>query len=141
MPDRLRVFLDANVLFSASYKPEHRFRQFWRLTDVVVLTSMYVANEARRNSVDASHLTRLENLLEQTHLVSDALQQILPDEIFLPVKDRPVLAAAIRAGADHLITGDKNHFGKWMGVPVDTAVGTLTIRAPGEFLDSHIDRI
>ncbi len=30
---------------------------------------------------------------------------------WLPEKDRPVLAAAIRLGCDALVTGDRTHFG------------------------------
>lgn len=140
MPDLLRVFLDANVLFSASYKPYHRFLDFWRLLDVVPLVSNYVADEARSNCADAAHLARLEGLLAKTSFVTDPLHPFLPSKITLPGKDQPVLAAAIAAGADYLITGDKNHFGRWMRAPIPTHLGELTIIVPAEFLDKHLDR-
>jgi hypothetical protein len=40
-----------------------------------------------------------------------ALETSLP----LPVKDRPVLAAAIRQGCAVLVTGDRTHFGALYG--------------------------
>jgi len=46
-------------------------------------------------------------------------------------KDVPVLAPAIRGGADFLITGDKRHFGK-IKLP---APYSLKIAIPSEFID------
>lgn len=37
------------------------------------------------------------------------------DTAWLPDKDRPVLAAAIRLGCDALVTGDRMHFGAGYG--------------------------
>ena len=37
----------------------------------------------------------------------------LPRGINLPAKDRPILLAAIDAGATHLLTGDWEHFGPY----------------------------
>jgi uncharacterized protein len=141
VPDLLRIFLDANILFSASYKADHRFLDFWRLLDVVPLVSMYVADETRMNCIDARHLARLEGLLQRTHFVSDPLHARLPAGINLPAKDQPVLAAAITSNATHLITGDKNHFGRWMRIPILTGSGVLTIIEPAPFLDAHLDRL
>lgn len=135
MPDVLRAFIDANVLFSAAYHPDHEFLTFWQSPGVVCLTSFYAADEALRNCVNSAQRLRLEALLERTHLVSDATGFLLPAPVTLPPKDRPVLAAAMQAGADYLITGDKNHFAAWMNVPIRTRVGTLIILRPRVFLD------
>ena len=134
MPDFLRVFLDANVLFSASYKKGHEFLQFWREPAVVCVTSFYAADETRRNCVSAAHRDRLEALLEQTYLVSDATSYNLPARFSLPAKDQPILAAALQAGADFLVTGDTRHFAKWMGQPIPTRTGTLMILRPRRLL-------
>ncbi|MGC2583682.1 MAG: PIN domain-containing protein, partial [Acidobacteriaceae bacterium] len=120
MPEPLRVFFDANILFSASYQLQHPILAFWRAPAVACLTSFYAADETRRNCVSDQHRQRLEKLLELTHIVSDATQAPLPASIELPPKDRPILAAALQAGAVYLITGDKGHFGKWMGLPIPT---------------------
>jgi predicted nucleic acid-binding protein len=134
VPELLRVFFDANVLFSASYQPEHPFLAFWQDPSVACLTSFYAADETRRNCVSDEHRRRLDALLERTHLVSDATGAPLPPAVVLPAKDQPILAAALQAGADYLITGDKGHFARWMGEPIPTASGTLTILRPRPLL-------
>jgi predicted nucleic acid-binding protein len=141
MHELLRVFLDANVLFSAALKPESRFLDFWRMRSLVPLTSIYAADEAQRNCLGEAHAARLAILLEQTHFVSDVPGALLPQEIRLPTKDAPVLAAAIHAGADFLITGDRHHFQRWMNVPVKTRLGQLIVQEPARFLDEHLDRL
>lgn len=98
---------------------------------------MYVAGEARRNCVSQDHASRLTRLLEQTHFISDVPGAFLPRGIVLPAKDAPVLVAAIHAGADYLITGDRHHFGKWMNVPIATHLGTLLVQEPSSFLVEH----
>lgn len=135
MPERLYVFVDANVIFSASYKSLSRFLELWNMPAIVVMTSLYAADEARRNCTSKEHSQRLEALLGQTTMVSDAPPEVSPIEITLPEKDRPVLASAIDAGADFLITGDRRHFARWMNRPIRTRLGTLTIMEPGRFLE------
>ena len=44
-----RVFLDANVLYSAGYKDTSALRKLWELTEVDLLTSYYAVDEAHRN--------------------------------------------------------------------------------------------
>jgi hypothetical protein len=44
-----RVFLDANVLYSAAYKDTSALRKLWELTEVALLTSYYAVDEAHRN--------------------------------------------------------------------------------------------
>lgn len=135
MPDRLYVFLDANILFSASYKADHAFLEFWHIPYVIAMTSLYAANETRRNCVDDEHRKRLDHILEQTFLVSDALGDTLPPHIELPAKDRPILRAAIQGGAHYLITGDKGDFSKWMNQPIGTVYGSILIMQPRPFLN------
>jgi predicted nucleic acid-binding protein len=44
-PEPLQVFLDANILFSASLKQGHRFLQFWTTRNLIPMTSPYVVDE------------------------------------------------------------------------------------------------
>ena len=44
-----RVFLDANVLYSAAYLSQSRLRELWDLSDAELLTSPYALEEVRRN--------------------------------------------------------------------------------------------
>ncbi len=135
MPDQIYVFLDANIIFSASYKSNSRFLELWTTPAIMVMTSLYAANEVRRNCRKQEQAQRLEALLDQTMIVSDPLQDGLPSGIQLPAKDRPILRSAIDARAAFLITGDKNHFGPWMNRPIKTHYGSLVIMEPGPFLD------
>src|SRR5262245_55078747 len=102
----LRVFLDANVLFSAAYREGAGLLKLWELPKVRLMTSAYAAEEARRNLDTVERRGRLERLLEGVAVVSDAPDMPLPRGIQLPEKDAPILRAAMAAGATHLLTGD-----------------------------------
>lgn len=111
-----RLFLDANVLFSAAYGSP-ALNQLWereRHNRCRLLASNYVIEEARRNLEQQEHLIRLEKLVAQLRIVPEA-DTTIPCPINLPVKDHPVLVAAIQARATHLITGDLRHFAPYRG--------------------------
>ena len=139
MPESLRTFLDANILFSASLKETSRFLQFWTRRDLIPMLSMYVIDETLRNCIGAAHKSRLARLVDQSHLVSDIPGAFLPHGIVLPQKDAPVLVAAVYAGADYLITGDRHHFRQWMNRPIRTHLGVIVIQEPAQFLNEHLD--
>jgi len=131
-----RVFLDANVLFSAAYRPDAGLRRLWGLPGVQLLTSAYALEEARINLPEAGQRQRLIQLLEGMEVMATApTARTLPPEVELPDKDRPILLAAIAAHATHLLTGDLTHFGPYSG---RTIAGVLILR-PGEYLRSHGD--
>src|SRR5215213_7904437 len=115
-PDRL--FLDANVLFSASYSKRSIVRRIWSFgpDQAVLLTSEYSIDEARRNLPDRAD-SELAVVLRAVQTVPAPGKRIWIDfpEIVLPAKDRPILQAAIAAQATHLITGDRKHFGRYFG--------------------------
>jgi hypothetical protein len=50
-----RVFLDANVLFSASYREDSGLLRLWQLKETELVTSPYALDEARRNVVRSSN--------------------------------------------------------------------------------------
>jgi uncharacterized protein len=108
-----RVFLDANVLYSAAYMEFAGLARLWSLGDIQLLSSAYAIEEARRNlALDRPEaVQRLKRLLETVSIV-DAPQGLkLPDTIRLDPKDRPILLAAIHGKAGYLLTGDTRHFG------------------------------
>lgn len=115
-----RVFLDANVLFFAAYKPT-RLRSLWKLSNVTLITSSYAVAEAETNLAKerTEALTELEELLHQVMLIKTLNTQTLPVDITLEKKDQPILLAAIDAQATHLLTGDLKHFGHLFGVYVE----------------------
>lgn len=111
----MRVFLDANILFSAALA-HSRMRAF---LDVLLaragcLTNDYALAEARRNLAAKfpAGLKGLERLVKQCEIVSH-LTTVL--EIELALKDVPILGGAIAGGATHLLTGDEKDFGKFWG--------------------------
>lgn len=110
-----RVFLDANVLFSAAYRPDAKLLVLWELEDVDRISSTYAVAEARRNLADAAQLARLDRLLTGVHIITGTQPRALLDGVDLPAKDWPMLLAAIAAGATHLLTADKRHFGPLYG--------------------------
>ena len=116
----MRVFLDANILFSAA-KSDGAVRLLLTLllkAGHELRVDGYVTEEARRNLAAKApeSLAALEALLSRMHRegaqhADAALEAKLP----LPEKDRPVLAAAIRHGCAALVTGDRSHFGALYG--------------------------
>ena len=134
----MRIFLDANILFTAAHNPNGKAALvielgragIWRLA-----TSLYAAEEARRNiprKFPAS-LDRLETLLGDLGLVADAPD--IPCPAGLAEKDRPILRAALGCRADVLLTGDLRDFGLLMNAPEKT--GGLLIQTVAAFLASR----
>ena len=128
-----RVFLDANVLFSAAYSLNSRMRQLWELPDVEVLTSLYAVDEAQRNLAkkNPAAIPRLSDLIARLNLCTWQSSDLsLPQGIELAEKDAPILAAAVYAKASYLLTGD-DHFAHLFG---QTVSGVMILR-PGRYLD------
>lgn len=126
-----RVFLDANVLFSAAYRADSGLRRLWELPDVTLLTSTYASTEARRNLATADQRAALTALLASVTRMADVAEPLpIPPTITLAAKDRPILGAAIHAQATHLLTGDVTHFGPYYG---QTIAGVLVLR-PARYL-------
>jgi uncharacterized protein len=125
----MRVFLDANVLFSAAYRQGSGLLRLWHV-GATVLTSGYAAEEARRNLESQEARSRLDDLLKRTQLVPEAPSESLPARVGLAEKDQPILRAAIAARADSLVTGDLRDFGSLFG----KRVRGVRIETPGEFL-------
>jgi hypothetical protein len=73
---------------------------------------VYAAEEAERNLTESHQRERLGSLLSTVDLRDDLLIA-LPEWVELPYKDRPILQAAIAAGATHLLTDDRRHFGRY----------------------------
>jgi predicted nucleic acid-binding protein len=127
----MRIFLDANVLFSAA-KSDGAVR---RLLDLLLdarhelWVDGYVVEEARRNlSAKAPVATEtLATILTRCRVVNTMASNVKLDESLpLPPKDRPVLAAAIRLRCQVLVTGDRTHFGGLYGM----AIQGVTVHSP-----------
>lgn len=127
----MRVFLDANILFSAAKSAGAVRELLARLKAAghALCVDNYVLAEARRNLEvkSAEAVTVLEALLSQLE-VAPFQSSELPAHAAaqLPDKDRPVLAAAIRLGCGALVTGDRTHFGALYG----KTIAGVTIHSP-----------
>lgn len=127
-----RLFLDANVLFSAAYRPGAGLLQLWKLNHAVLCSSRYALEEARINLEKEDQRARLTRLSEAVHFF-DAVQSKLPRGISLPEKDIPIMLSAIAARATHLLTGDVRHFGSYFGKKIEGIV----IALPGQYLKTR----
>jgi uncharacterized protein len=124
-----RLFLDANVLFSAAYCPAAGLLQLWRLPNVWLCSSRYALEEARINLTEDQQRRRLSKHSQKLELF-EAPHRQLPRGISLPQKDVPILLAAIEARCTHLLTGDISHFGSYFGKKIEGVVIVL----PGSYL-------
>jgi uncharacterized protein len=124
-----RLFLDANVLFSAAYRPNAALLQFWKLKNVILCSSQHALEEARINLIEETQRRRLARLARNIQLF-DAVPRELPRGISLPEKDVPILLAAMEAQANHLITGDVRHFGPYFGKTIE---GILVL-SPSDYM-------
>ena len=125
-----RLFLDANVLFSAAYGSPgiERLWALQRAGRCRLLVSSYVSAEARRNLHRPEQQVRLQGKLNEAALVPEAPADLCP--LDLPAKDRPVVAAALAAQATHLVTGDVRHFEAYYG----RRVAGMVIVKPADYL-------
>jgi len=128
-----RLFLDANVLFSAAYRERAGLLRLRELSDTHLFTSRYAAAEARRNLSTKEQQKRLASLFERTELVDEGDPRTLDDEKQLPKKDRPILRAAVLGKATHLITGDLAHFGRFFGKHLQGVM----VMPPADYLASR----
>ncbi|MDE1885625.1 MAG: PIN domain-containing protein [Xanthomonadaceae bacterium] len=126
----MRIFLDANILFSAARSDgaiRHLLNTLLKARHSCWVDE-YVIAEARRNL----HLKHADALAEFDAMmrklsVSDARAPLPPVDVrWLPEKDRPVLLAAMRSRCDALVTGDRRHFGIGFG----KTFGGVTLHSP-----------
>lgn len=114
----MRVFLDANVLFSAAYRTESSFRPLFRLAEAgacELIASAFAVDEARRNIARKvpARVAEIESLIARIGICPEGSAENVQwaSSAGLPAKDAPILAAAVQAGANVLATGDRRAFG------------------------------
>lgn len=133
----MRVFLDANILFSAAYTDNSSAGRLFGLQAVGLcrlLTSAYALDEARRNiaAKRPRQIDALQALVGQLTVTPEPSPDLTAEAVRLglPAKDAPILAAAIAGKADALVTGDRAHFGHLYG---QTAQGVRVLRLADAF--------
>ena len=136
----MRLFLDANVLFTAAHNPSGKAALtielgkdgHWELA-----TSPHASEEARRNLERKFPRSEegLHSLLRGIRLV--AHRPRIPFPPGLAEKDRPIFQAALACDATHLLTGDLKDFGPFMNRPEET-FGIL-VQTVADFLRSTLE--
>lgn len=127
-----RVFLDANVLFSAAWLEGSGLSKLWHLSETTLVASRLAVAEAERNLDSDERRARLRALVAKITLIDAPPGAALPAGVELVAKDAPILLAAIEAGASHLLTGDQRHFGHLYG----KSVSGVKILMPAMYLQS-----
>ena len=131
-----KVFIDSNVLISAARNPNGKpflaFLKAVTFPNVGVICDQNI-DEIRRifNRKFPNQIPLLEHFLAEALpfllVVSTPADEIDDEEKIRDVSDRPILRAAIAAGVDILITGDKDFLESNVSVP--------RIMTIAEFLD------
>ena len=131
----MRVFLDANVLFTAAHNPYGKAALLIKLGGNMTWSlhsSHYAVEEARRNLERKfpRRLTALSELLQGFDITAHHPGHPWPQG--LATKDRPIFQAALTCDATHLLTGDLRDFGRFMNRPDETS--GVVIQTVAEFL-------
>jgi len=136
----LKVFLDANVIFSASLPKPGGARAL--LYEAARCGAMCVSSgralaEAQRNlqSKAAHAVTGYAQMAARIVTVPEPAQAAIDAalESGVVAKDAPIFGAALWCGADLFVTGDMRHFGHLCGKHVE-GVLVLPLRAAFERL-------
>ena len=111
----MKVFLDANILFSGSVSNS----KIAKLIEVIqkhgeIVSNTYAIEEARKNIERKKYgsIYGLELLLKD---ITTSNQLVLDVPVELRSKDVPILGGAIALRCTHLLTGDKKDFGFLFG--------------------------
>jgi predicted nucleic acid-binding protein len=113
----MRVFLDANVIFTAAHNPRGKAAfviELGAAGNFALFTSDAAIMEAKRNLAAKYPGSNqfLATLMGSISPVTAELSAPFPDG--LPTKDAVVFQAAATCQATHFLTGDLRHFGALM---------------------------
>ncbi len=143
MPKKPRIFLDANVIFSALYSLKgapNAILEAYLDGRLGVVVSRQVLEEIISNI----HKKRPDLLPRLYFFLEQAPFEIQPDPSVEEVAqwakvinppDAPILAAAIAAGSDFLVTGNTTHF-----TPEVARKAKLCILTPAQFIQHLVGR-
>lgn len=113
----MKIFIDTNILISATVWPNSIPAQAFARASSLPNIGMIC-----QQNIDEMMNTFFDKFRTRLHLLNTFLTDIVPALMFVPippsihvseshirdVKERPVLRAAISAGADILLTGDRD---------------------------------
>ncbi len=135
-----RLFLDANILFTAAHNPKGlAFATIQRgaALGIEVFTSDYAYEEAKYNLTlkFPAVVATLDKLRRSLQLMTIQVDENL-NPLSLPLDDLPIFQAALACKAQFLISGDKKAFGRWMNLPKKCR--GLTILTLRDFVDKYL---
>ncbi|MBP7828513.1 MAG: PIN domain-containing protein [Kiritimatiellae bacterium] len=134
----MTIFLDANILFSASDSKSATRQLLEALaTSHRLVTSVHAWEEARRNlERKRPHLLSGLNGLGSRIEITKAFEMPKERPEWLAEKDIPILAGAIGARCTHLWTSDRQHFGRLYGQRVQGLLVLSSIQMAQAYRDS-----
>jgi len=147
MMGKLRLFLDASVFIAAAGSPQggsSAVLELCRRGRFYALCTRLVLLEAEKNisrKMGREALLRFYRTLAELKPILEpppAAEEIAACEPLVGEKDANVLAAALKSGADILLTLDRKHF---MTGKVSEAGLKLRIATPGDFLKEWVGRV
>jgi|SRR3989344_1559649 len=110
-----RVFVDASVLFPAAYSEKGAARELIQLgirEKVALLVSDLVLVETERNLTGkaSGKLAAYQALIKTVDFImvdEPTKAEVVAAYAYTPLKDAPIVAAAIKGNAEYLVTYDK----------------------------------
>ncbi len=131
----MKLFLDANVVFSAA-NSESQLHRFILLLgrDQMLVTSGYAQQEAYRN-IRAKRPLWEEGYRKVMAGVAVVEGIDRPVPVSLARKDRPILATAIRERCEYLVTGDKRDFGHLFGATIEGVTVMSPLMLAGKLVE------
>jgi hypothetical protein len=126
-----RVFLDANILVSAAWRPENGLLALWTLTDVELLTSAYAIVEPNRNIRTPERRTRLYRLTSPLRSSMNLKVACCPRTS--DCEERAVPARGDRGRRRIPADRRKDHFDVYLGTSIE---GVLVLR-PADYLNAR----
>lgn len=140
-PTKLRVMVDANILFAGVLWPRFPYEVLRSATtgNYQLVLAQYIIAEAQKaiQRLDVTALGRLEEILEDSHFEevpspTDIEIAAHPD-LVRDTKDIAVALSAINAKVDYLISMDKD-----LTDPAEPIHAHLKILLPAKFLREHM---
>jgi len=140
----IKIFLDANVIFSAAYSFSGGSAKILETSGkgkLHIISSRLAVKEAERNlreKANEEHLDNFYRIFERVNIDLVEVDRKLAKLEFRDLvgeKDAPILSAAIRSGAKFLVTLDKKHF---LNVKVMKADLPLDVVTPGELIEKYL---
>lgn len=118
MEEKIKVFLDSNILFSIAYTGKEKSRSYliYEIQSIGNL-EVYLSNLVCREAIfnikikKPERLILLNELIKKSKILADVLADIKHELLnSLPQNDRIILATAISNRMDYFITGNSNDF-------------------------------